>query len=90
MRDLELLSEWQFRTLYVQMSKLGYRTDEPNRIPAEASTVLRQVFEMLKNEGVFFEDVAREISIGTRELSEIVFGLIPYRPSIRGLPVRKP
>lgn len=86
MRELELLTEWQFRTLYVQLSKLGYRTDEPFGISAESSTVLQRVFELLGEDGKSFEDVAHAISIGSDELNEIVFGLIPHRASMRVMP----
>lgn len=37
---LGVLSDWQYRSLAVEMSSLGYRTSEPGDLEAEAPTVL--------------------------------------------------
>lgn len=76
LRDLELLTEWQYRTLCVQIARLGYRTSEPDPIDRETSQVLEKVFEALHDEGKARADVAEELRIDANDLEAIVFGLV--------------
>jgi Zn-dependent peptidase ImmA (M78 family)/DNA-binding XRE family transcriptional regulator len=76
MRAVGLLSEWQARSLYVEMSRRGYRRDEPDSIPRESSQVLAKVFSSLRAEGMSRRRVADEIGIPREELERLVFGLV--------------
>ena len=76
MRTLRLLTDWEFRLLFRQIGRRGYRTDEPNSIPRETSQVLRKVFGTLRGEGVLLEQVARELNIYPDDLRSAVFGLV--------------
>ena len=53
LRSLDLISEWHYRTLCIQMSQLGYRKNEPEGIPRESSQVLSKLFGALRDEEVF-------------------------------------
>jgi len=48
MHQLGLLTDWQYRSLFIEMSASGYRQDEPSPIAHEASQVLAKVFSMLR------------------------------------------
>lgn len=37
--DLSLITDWRYRSLNVELSALGYRTDEPGELPAEHPTL---------------------------------------------------
>ena len=70
------LTDWQYRSLFIELSRLGYRTNEPDGIPGELSWVLSEVFRMLRDDGTGIQRVADELNINTEELNSLVFGLV--------------
>ena len=76
LHDLELLSDWQYRTLFVEASKRGYRRREPNPVPRERSQVLAKVIDQLRAEGVSRHRIAQELCISTEDFDRLVFGLV--------------
>jgi Zn-dependent peptidase ImmA (M78 family)/transcriptional regulator with XRE-family HTH domain len=97
LHQLRVLSDWQYRTLWVEIGSRGYRTDEPEpRIDRETSQVLNKVFAALRKEGYSKADVARDIHLNPEELNALVFGLaimpvgdspgIPARPKPNSYP----
>ena len=76
MHALGLLSDWQYRSLFVEMGKKGARTNEPNGIVAETSQVLTKVFQALRDEGISHSDVASELQIPLDDLARLIFGLV--------------
>lgn len=48
--DLNALTEWQHRTLVIEMSALGYRTAEPVKIPREQPRTVPALVRTLLNE----------------------------------------
>jgi len=75
MHRLGLLSDWQVRALYIQLTRHGYRNGEPQGIQRETSQVLPKVFSALGREGVTRRHIAHQLHINTRELNSITFGL---------------
>jgi Zn-dependent peptidase ImmA (M78 family)/DNA-binding XRE family transcriptional regulator len=73
--ELDLLTEWGYRTACVQLSRLGYRRSEPNGIPHETSQVLAKVFRSLREDRETPAAIAESIGISTEELQAHVFGL---------------
>ena len=71
-----VLSEWQYRQLYIELSEKGYRTTEPEPSARETSQVLNKVFAALRQEGTSKADVARHLRMPPRELDALVFGLV--------------
>ena len=76
MHKLGLLTEWQYRELFVQISRRGYRKSEPESLPRETSQILGKVFTALRKEGVAKSDIAAELHVADEELDEMVFGLV--------------
>jgi Zn-dependent peptidase ImmA (M78 family) len=76
LHDLKLLTDWQYRLYCININKRGYRTDEPNQIPREESTVWKKVFTQLWNERITKKHVADEIGVPVDELENLVFGLV--------------
>ena len=70
-----ILSEWLYRNLFIELSKKGYRTREPNGLPREASQALQKVFAHLRQRGQTFRDVARDLHLTPSDLEGLVFGL---------------
>lgn len=76
MRTVGLLSEWHARSLMIEMSKLGYRTNEPNPIPHESSQLLAKVLRGLRTKGMATVDLARALNTPVEELNHVMFGLV--------------
>jgi Zn-dependent peptidase ImmA (M78 family)/DNA-binding XRE family transcriptional regulator len=76
MRALDLMTEWQFKSVMIELSSRGYRTHEPHGIPRETSQVLAKVLQSLREEGVTPGHVARELGIYPSELQRLLFGLV--------------
>ncbi|MGI5401910.1 helix-turn-helix domain-containing protein [Streptomyces sp. CA-135486] len=76
MHDLSLLTDWQYRSTCAELSKRGYRTDEPQGMKKrETSQVLTKVFQGLRSAGVRPSTVAAELGITVDEMNKMLFGL---------------
>ena len=73
---LERLTEWQYRTVCIELSRMGYRSGEPNGIAREPSVVWNKVFRALWSERLTKEDVAKELAVPLDEIESLVFGLL--------------
>ncbi len=91
MHEVKLLTDWQYRTLFVQISSHGYRVSEPESIRRETSQVLAKVFDALRTDGMSKTDVARALHISGRDLNKIIFGLVltPLEGNSQGRPPSK-
>jgi Zn-dependent peptidase ImmA (M78 family) len=76
MHRLQMLTDWQYRSLFIEMGRRGYRTKEPNGIPRETSQVVAKVFKSLHDDGVTRTDIARMLHVPADELARVVFGLV--------------
>lgn len=72
---LKILSDWHYRTLYVELSKRGYTKREPEPEPHEASQLLAKAFSALRDEGITRQQVAKDICVHTTELDDLLLGL---------------
>jgi Zn-dependent peptidase ImmA (M78 family)/DNA-binding transcriptional regulator YiaG len=72
---LGILTDWQYRMLYIQISRNKFRRQEPNPIPRETSLVLPKIFAALREDGLSRSNVARELCIPQSELEALMFGL---------------
>jgi Zn-dependent peptidase ImmA (M78 family) len=75
LHTLDLLTEWHFRQLCVQISKLG-RDKEPEEAPRETSQLLPKMFSSLHEDGIGRSQVARELGVSVSELENLMFGLV--------------
>lgn len=76
LHDVNAISEWHYRSLVIEISRRGFRTNEPEPAPRETSLLLGKVFGALRSDGVRKADVARELSLSDVDLDELVFGLV--------------
>jgi Zn-dependent peptidase ImmA (M78 family)/DNA-binding XRE family transcriptional regulator len=82
LKTLGLVNEWHYRTLAIEISTRGWRTNEPEPAARETSMILPKILESLREEGITKHDIAREIAIEPAELEKLVFGLVLF--SIEG------
>lgn len=75
LRSLEMLSEWHYRSICIEIAQRGYRRKEPNGILRESSQLLAKVFQVLREEGSSKASVAEQLNISTSELDALIFGL---------------
>jgi len=83
LHKLDILKDWQNRTLCIQMNKRGFRANEPNPLPREESVVWKRIFEDLWNEKITKGHIARALYVPQDEIENLVFGLVsaPEPPS---------
>jgi Zn-dependent peptidase ImmA (M78 family)/transcriptional regulator with XRE-family HTH domain len=67
---LGLLTEWQ----YIQANRL-YRSNEPDELPPERSTIWEMVLRELWREGLSRSHIAAELLLPDDELASLLFGL---------------
>ena len=76
MHKVRMLSDWQYRSMCIQISKDGGRTSERSGIgERETSQILPKVFRALKDDRLSKADVARELFLPPSELNKLIFGL---------------
>lgn len=75
LHDVELVSDWHYRNLCIEIAKRGYRKREPNEAPRETSQILAKIFAALREEGVTKPDIAAALNVHVDELDQLVFGL---------------
>lgn len=73
MYRLGLLTDWQYRCLCVENHDL--RTEEPNSIPRETSTMLGKLFAKLQEQNIPKREVARSLHLHVPDLEALIFGL---------------
>lgn len=73
---LNLLTDWHYRTLCIEIGQSGFRKTEPEGAQRERSHILATVFSALREEGVSKMAVAEQLQIDVDELNKLVFGLM--------------
>lgn len=75
LHQLRIVSEWQYKTLCIELTKRGYRTGEPVGIERETSIVWKKVLSQLWSERVSKNEIARELCIPLDELEGLIWEL---------------
>jgi Zn-dependent peptidase ImmA (M78 family)/transcriptional regulator with XRE-family HTH domain len=75
MHQLGMTTEHHYRSLCIQISRMGGRTKEIDGLPREQSLLLDKMLRMLSTDGMSRADIARDLSVTTAELDEMMFGL---------------
>jgi Zn-dependent peptidase ImmA (M78 family)/DNA-binding XRE family transcriptional regulator len=75
LKDLDLITEWQYRNLTIEMSKRGILRAEPEGIQRESSQILGKIFSALRGDGVTKSCIAKELNIPDNEIDQLAFGL---------------
>jgi len=82
--DLELITEWQYRTLYIEMSSRKMLKKEPEGISKEKSQILEKVFKSLWQEGTTRNDIAQQLNFPVDEIDQLTFNLAFIGTTIKG------
>jgi Zn-dependent peptidase ImmA (M78 family)/DNA-binding XRE family transcriptional regulator len=77
LHEVEGLSDWQYKSLIVEMSKRGYRTHEPDGAPRETSLVLPKLLTSLYQEDRLTRTrIAEKLAIPASDLEDLLFSLV--------------
>jgi Zn-dependent peptidase ImmA (M78 family) len=71
---LGMMTEWQYRTLCMQIRKYG--DQEPSGVRREQSTLLDKVLSALREDGMSRGSLAEELSITQDDLDSLLQGLV--------------
>jgi Zn-dependent peptidase ImmA (M78 family)/DNA-binding XRE family transcriptional regulator len=85
MWTLSIISDWHYRTWMIELSQRGYRSSEPDGTHPERSVLLKQLFQVTREDGLSSRRIASELSIPEDELDGMVFGLA-IAPAPRNAP----
>lgn len=75
LNQVGLLSDWQYRSLCIELGKLGYRTSEKIGVEREKSVVWQKILGDLWQKRQTKEDIGRHLSIPHDEVERLVFCL---------------
>ncbi len=73
--DINAITQSRYKSLMVQLSKLGYRKKEPNPIPKEKPSLFKEILEVYqeKKNLLTLEDVAESVNIGIMALKNFFY-----------------
>lgn len=75
--SLGRITEWNYRTLCIEMAKKGYRTQEPEEMERETSQLLTKVQDYLQMQKQGWRDIAQSLSLSINEINALTFRLTP-------------
>jgi hypothetical protein len=81
LNSLKLLSDWQYKSICIELGKRGYRSGEPGGIPRETSVVWRKVLTQLWSEKTTKNDIAAELHLPLDELEGLIWNLAGVQQS---------
>ncbi len=84
LHQLRMTTEYHYRHLCIEISRMGGRTEEIDGVARENSLLIAKVLGILAQDGVTRAQVAAELAITSDELDAMMFGL-----AMTGLPGRR-
>lgn len=91
MHQLGVISEWQYRSIFIDLSRRGRRTEPVapghEKLRQETSQIFEKVFRALRAEGVSRTAITQELQIPLKALNDLIFGLVLSPLVNSGLPL---
>ncbi len=75
LHQLNIITEWQYRTFCIQATERGFRVSEENGIDREQSVVWQKVLTALWSERTTKKEIATDLRIPSFEIENMLFGL---------------
>lgn len=69
------LSDWQYKSICIELGRRGFRSSEPGGIEREVSVLMRNVLASLWGDRVSKNDIADALSIPLDEMEGLIWGL---------------
>lgn len=84
LHEVEILTEWQYRRLYIEISRNNWTRHEPRPMKRQGSALLAQVFSDLRARRITPRSIASELGWNLEDLNEFIFGLGASWTSVEG------
>lgn len=75
LHHLGMLTEWNYRSIIIELGRRGYRKAEPIGVEREHSIILEKVLRALWSQGLTKSGIADELNIPWEEVETLVFNL---------------
>lgn len=75
LHSIRLISDWQYKSICIELSRRGYRSDEPVGIERETSVVWGKILRHLWAERISKEDIAHDLDLPLAELEGLIWSL---------------
>lgn len=75
LRTLGRVSEFQYKSICIELGRRGYRSGEPIGVERETSLIWRKILEQLWQERITRADIARDLNIPLDELQSLLWSL---------------
>lgn len=72
---LGVLTEWQSRMFFIEINRFGFRTDEPDPMRRETSSIWQIVLREFWKRRITKDDIAKRLHLPAEELESLLFGL---------------
>jgi Zn-dependent peptidase ImmA (M78 family)/transcriptional regulator with XRE-family HTH domain len=72
---LGVLTDWHYRSIYIDLAKRGYSRSEPQPVEHETSQLVAKAFDALRKEEIHRQNVAKELQLPLSELDDLLLGL---------------
>ena len=76
LNTLKILSDWQYKSICIELGKRGYRSGEPEGIERETSVVWKKILCALWAEKTTKNDIADELNLPLAELEGLIWNLV--------------
>lgn len=73
--SLGLVSEWNYRSLCIEIAKNGYRTNEPEPMEKETSQLLTKVLDVLHSRKQGRREIAESLCLSVDDINALTFQL---------------
>jgi Zn-dependent peptidase ImmA (M78 family)/transcriptional regulator with XRE-family HTH domain len=73
-RDLEVIADWRAKSMFMELSRRGWRLTEPGDLAPEEPTLAREIVQVLSDDGQSIEDVSDLSGLPVAELQSAVIG----------------
>lgn len=73
--SLGLISEWNYRSLCIEIAKSGYRTNEPEPMERETSQLLTKVLDILYSRKQGRREIAESLCLNMDDINALTFKL---------------
>lgn len=75
LHQLGMLSDWNYRSIIIDLGQRGYRKSEPLGVEREISTLLAKILSALWSKGITKNEIAEELNMPREEIESLLFGL---------------
>jgi Zn-dependent peptidase ImmA (M78 family) len=72
-----MLTEWQYRSICIELGKRGYRSGEPDGIARESSVLWGKILAELWSDRKNLQHLANELFLPVSEVEMLLSGILP-------------